>query len=116
MNIDKVAKAIEDDAGMPLPELKQSLIEMQDNEKYIYAGKISTVSDASGVSGMLIKLGNGFAFRRYQDDGSFTDYNLNHDDLPITIDKEALASFYSQGDNHALDHSPGVLGLKKVEE
>jgi len=44
-------------------------------------------------------------FRVYQNDGEFTDYDISHDELSITIDTDAMASF-------ALDHSPSVLGLK----
>ena len=83
-------------------------------EKYIYGGKPSDVKDASGVSGVIIKLyGGGFAFRVYHDDCSFTDYVINHDDLSVTIDKDALASFYTHGEYASLDHSPEVFGLKK---
>ena len=85
-------------------------------EKYIYGKKISTVRDASGISGIIIKLMDGsIAFRVYENDkSSFTDYALNHDDLPVTIEAGSLASFYSSGEDHALDHSPEVLGLKKA--
>jgi len=83
---------------------------------YIYNGKSSDVKSAAGVSGILIRLKNGrYAFRVYEKDHSYTDYQLNHDDLPVTIDTDALASFYSQGDSHALDHSPEVFSLKKPE-
>lgn len=86
------------------------------SDKYIYAGKASEVKSAAGVSGMLIKLfGGGYAFRVYQSNGEFTDYDLNHDDLAVTIDSDALASFYSSGENHSLDHSPGVFGLDKAK-
>jgi len=85
--------------------------------KYIYGGKASEVQSAAGVSGILIKLNNGrYAFRVYAKDHSYTDYNLNHDDLPVTIAADALASFYSHGESHALDHSPEVFSLKIHEE
>ncbi|VAW72366.1 hypothetical protein MNBD_GAMMA12-1752 [hydrothermal vent metagenome] len=72
---------------------------------------------ADTVSGILIKLfGGGYAFRVYHDKKKerFTDYELRHDDLSVTIDSDALASFYSAGENHVLDHSPNVLGLKEI--
>jgi len=85
--------------------------------KYIYAGKLSKVTDASSVSGVLIKsFGGGFAFRVYDNKNNFIDYDICHDDLSITINSNELASFYSHNDKHILDHSPEVLGLKKVEK
>jgi len=85
--------------------------------KYVYGSKISEVRDASNVSGVLIKLSTGeFAFRVYHEDKSFTDYQINHDDLPITINNNALSSFYTSGDHKALDHSLEVFDLKKVED
>jgi len=85
-------------------------------ESYIYAGKPSSVKDASSVSGVLIKLfGGGFAFRVYDGKKNFVDYDICHDDLSITINADELASFYSHEDQHVLDHSPNVLGLKKIE-
>ena len=86
-------------------------------DKYIYGKKASDVSCADGVSGVLIKsFGGGFVFRRYFDDSTFIDYQVNHDDLSVTIDSDALAAFYSSGEYHSLDHSPEVFGLKRVEE
>ncbi len=86
------------------------------NTKYIYAGKVSEVKNAEGVSGMLIKVfGGGYLFRVYHSTDEFTDYRLRHDDLSITIDLDALASFYSIDSGHVLDHSPQVLGLNKAE-
>jgi len=82
--------------------------------KYTYAGKVSAVKNAEGVSGVLIKLfGGGYAFRVYHNNGEFTDYDLRHDDLSVTIDSDALASFYSNDEHHVLDHSPKVLGLNE---
>ena len=72
---------------------------------------------AAGISGVLIKdAEGGFVFRVYHEDGTFTDYEIRHDDLSITIDADGLASFYQIGDRFILDHSPQVLGLKKVSE
>jgi hypothetical protein len=85
-------------------------------EEIIYSGKVSKVRSAAGVSGVLIKLFNGgYAFRVYDENHNFIDYNIKHDDLSITIESDELASFYTAGDNHYLDHSPEVLGLDKVK-
>lgn len=81
-------------------------------ENYIYGSKIARVEKAEGVTGMLIRGLNGYKFRVYREDDSFTDYDLRHDDLSITIDQDALASFYVFDEETAiLDHSPSVLGL-----
>ncbi|MDR6983370.1 hypothetical protein J2X32_002004 [Rheinheimera pacifica] len=37
-----------------------------------------------------------------------------HDDLEVTIDSSALASFYHNDDIAVLDHSPAVLGVTPV--
>ncbi len=93
----------------------QEIMHMKD--KYIYSGKVSEVENAAGVTGVLIKLINGgYAFRVYHENKKFTDYEINHDDLPIKIESDALASFYSNGEKHSLDHSPEVFGLAKVED
>jgi len=84
-------------------------------EKYIYGGKAAQVKDASKVSGVLIRtMGGYYAFRVYDADGNFIDYVINHDDLPVTIDENALSAFYSAEGDHVLDHNPQVLGLKKI--
>ncbi len=86
-------------------------------DKYIYAGKPSTVENAAGVSGVLIRQINGdYIFRVHRENREFTDYDINHDDLSIKIEANALAAFYSDGENHSLDHSPRVFGLTKIED
>ena len=82
-------------------------------KKYIYGGLESEVSDASGVSGLLIKkFDGGYCFRVDTGNHNFIDYELNHDDLPVTIDRNSLASFYVNKKCQVLDHSPQVLDLK----
>ena len=85
-------------------------------ELYQYGGKKAEVENASGISGILCKsYGGSYFFRVYHQDKSFSDYDLVHDDLPITIDQNALASFYTFGEDQVLDHSPQVLGLEESE-
>jgi len=84
--------------------------------KYKYAGKASTVTSASGKKGILIRGLDGFLFRVYHVDYTFTDYEIRHDDLSITIDIDSLASFYTDGQNYVLDHTPEVLGLERIEQ
>jgi len=81
-------------------------------EKFIYAGKETEVTSAEKTKGILIRSGRNYFFRVYQNDGEFTDYDISHDELSITIDTDAMASFYTDGKNFVLDHSPSVLGLK----
>ena len=84
--------------------------------KYLYGGRPAETESAAGVRGVLIRVLDGtLMFRGYHDNESFTDYEIRHDDLSVTIDKDALATFYRVGEDYILDHSPQVLGLKKVE-
>lgn len=77
-----------------------------------YGSSAATASPASGVTGFLLKKMDGsFFFRVYSANGDFTDYDIRHDDLEVTIAPDALASFYQVGEQRLLDHSPEVLGL-----
>lgn len=70
---------------------------------------------AGGTTSFLCKSAmGGYFFRVYKPDGGFSDYALRHDDLEVTISREALASFYQFGDEGALDHASSVLGLRKL--
>lgn len=89
---------------------------MAPSETYLYGGKPAATRTAAGIKGALIRtLDGAMAFRVYHDRKRFTDYEIRHDDLSVTIDADALASFYKVGERDILDHSPQVLGLKKVE-
>lgn len=68
------------------------------------------VKPAKGTKGHLLDMFNGtYCFRVYNTDGTFTDYDLRHCDLTVTIEDED-ACFYSKGENHRLDHAPLTLG------
>ena len=85
-------------------------------DKYIYGKKEHEVTSAAGVKGVLCRaFGGGYFFRVYNDDHSFIDYKIAHDDLSVTIAADELASFYVDGEHAVLDHSPNVLGLKKID-
>lgn len=85
------------------------------NNKYLYGGEPAEVDSAAGVQGMIIRSFDGnFMFRVYRDPEHFTDYEIRHDDLSVTMDADALAAFYKVGERNILDHSPPVLGLKKI--
>jgi hypothetical protein len=86
------------------------------SDKYLYGEAPAEVKPADGVKGVLIRARDGaMMFRVYHDDVGFTDYEIRHDDLNVTIDEDALAAFYAVGERNVLDHSPQVLGLKKIE-
>ena len=70
------------------------------------------VKSANGVTGFLLRVGfSEFVFRVYSETG-FKDYDLHHSDLQMTIcDNDA--TFYEDGDNLKLDHSPETLGIDK---
>lgn len=84
--------------------------------KYKYGGKVSTAVSASGMKGVLIRSLGTFLFRVYHADDTFTDYEIRHDDLSVTIDQDSLAAFYTDGQRHVLDHAPEVLGLEPVPD
>ncbi|MBI3563188.1 MAG: hypothetical protein HY080_15885 [Gammaproteobacteria bacterium] len=85
-------------------------------DNYPYGGQAATVTPAAGVKGTIIRtFDGGCAFRVYHDQNTFTDYDIRHDDLNVTIDADAMAAFYKVGEHNILDHSPQVLGLREVE-
>jgi hypothetical protein len=68
---------------------------------------------AEGIEGQLIYTGAGvYVFRVYTDNFEFTDYDLLHCDLSVTITDQD-ATFYSDNEGNRLDHSPATLGLTK---
>ena len=79
------------------------------------SAQVEELGSANGVNGMLCRsaVDGGYFFRVYAADHTFTDYVLMHDDLAVTISKDALASFYRMGEEHILDHSPAVFGREK---
>ena len=83
-------------------------------------GKQVNVKPANGVEGFLLQSGvdGTWSFRVYEteDKRQFTDYELFHQDLQITIDSDEMASFYDDGENQWLDYSPQVLGLEISDE
>jgi hypothetical protein len=68
---------------------------------------------ADGVEGQLIWCGDGvYRFRVYTDTREFTDYDLLHSDLSVTIN-DLDATFYSDDNGNRLDHNPETLGIKE---
>ena len=83
-----------------------------------YGGAIATAWPADGASGVLCRsaVDGAYFLRVYGADGSFTDFDVRHDDLAVKIAPSAMASFYERGAEHILDHSPAVLGLRTVHK
>ena len=82
--------------------------------KFKYGKKVATAQSANGVRGFILSFNDDLCFRVYsKDKRTFTDYDLSHNDLEVTI-TDASASFYSFGKERGavLDYGPGVLGLK----
>ncbi len=74
------------------------------------------IINANGVQGCLLNpyhQDGKWVFRVYAEYGAFTDYELRHSDLCVTIN-DADAAFY-EGINgkDILDHSPETLGIKE---
>jgi hypothetical protein len=68
------------------------------SEKYLYGGRPAEAQPAAGVKGVLIRTLDGvMMFRVYHDRERFTDYEIK------------------VGERDILDHSPQVLGLRKIE-
>lgn len=85
------------------------------SEQYLYGGAAAEVTPAAGMKGVMLRSRDGgWLFRVYHDPDGFTDYEIRHDELSVTIAADELVSFYKIGDDRILDHGPRVLGLKKV--
>lgn len=63
---------------------------------------------ANGLTGMLIQTLDSMKFRVYNNERMFTDYDIRHYDLQVTI-VDPDAYIY---DNKYIDHSPQTLGIE----
>ena len=67
---------------------------MTASESCLYVGKPAEPRPAAGTKGVLIRaLDGGIMFRVYNNAGQFTDYEIRHNKLGVTIDADALAAF-----------------------
>ncbi|MPZ44050.1 MAG: hypothetical protein GEV05_11705 [Betaproteobacteria bacterium] len=88
---------------------------MAASSRYLYGRQTTEVQSAAGVRGVLIRTFDGATmFRVYHDREHFTDYEIRHDDLSVTIAADELAAFYKLNGRDVLDHSPEVLGLEVI--
>ena len=59
---------------------------------------------------------NRMFFRVYNNDGTFTDYDIAHSDLKIQIlGTDGDAFIYETSEGMVIDHSPQTLGLNEFE-
>jgi hypothetical protein len=81
-------------------------------------GRRREIKAANGATGFICRsaIDGSHFFRVYESDGNFVDYDIQHDELEVTISAGAMASFYRVGDEKILDHSPEVLGLHDSEK
>ena len=63
---------------------------------------------ANGLTGMLIQTWDSMKFRVYNNEHMFTDYDIRHYDLQVTI-VDPDAYIY---DNKYIDYSPQTLGIE----
>jgi hypothetical protein len=71
------------------------------------------ILSANGVEGLLIRCFDGrYRFRVYKANFDFTDYDLLHTDICVTITDED-ATFYSDERGNRLDHNPETTGVKE---
>jgi len=86
-------------------------------DRFLYGELPAEVRPAAGVKGVLIRTADGATvFRVHDGRERFTDYEIRHDDLGVTIDADEQAAFYRVGERDILDHDPQVLGLRKIKE
>jgi len=75
-------------------------------------------TSANGVTGCLLPMfgEQTWVFRVYNEDGTFTDYDIHHSDLSVTITDED-AYFYERASGEPyLDHSPATLGKEITDD
>jgi hypothetical protein len=75
---------------------------------------MSKPKSANGVTGVLLPIGRTWVFRVYHNDGEFTDYDIYHSDLQITINDEDAYFYKRENGESYLDHSPQTLGIKNA--
>ena len=81
------------------------------NHAAIIEENVMKIKPANGATGHLLRTGYDVVFRVYGENHQFTDYDLTHSDLCVTITDED-AAFYSETKSDRLDHSPETLGIK----
>lgn len=70
------------------------------------------IKSATGVTGFILDTIDGCVFRVYNRDGEFTDYDLRHNDLEVTIVDEDAVLYTDNRGRSTLDYSPNTLGIE----
>ena len=69
------------------------------------------VKPAKGTKGVLIySMNNEYVFRVYKEDHTFTDYDILHCDLDVTIDSDEAVLYEFEDGRSILDHSFVMAG------
>lgn len=72
---------------------------------------------AKGMKGIiLLTFNNKYVFRVYKEDHTFTDYDIRHCDLDVTIDSDDATFYEFEDGTNALDHSYEVLGISHLTD
>jgi hypothetical protein len=71
---------------------------------------------ANGISGVLLPIGGSMVFRVYEPNGEFTDYDIYHSDLTVTINDEDAYFYIGKDGVPYLDHSPATLGKEANDD
>ena len=71
---------------------------------------------ANGMSGVLLPIGGSMVFRVYEPDGMFTDYDIYHSDLTVTINDEDAYFYMGKDGEPYLEHSPATLGKEANDD
>lgn len=71
------------------------------------------VTSANGLTGFIIRVDDTHMFRVYHEDKTFTDYDMIHYDLEVTI-VDPDAYLYEFNGRAYLDHAPTTLGVQDV--
>jgi hypothetical protein len=69
------------------------------------------IKQATGTTGFILDTLDGYVFRVYHKDNSFTDYNLLSGDLEVTIVDEDAFFYPNERGGGTLDYGPETLGL-----
>ena len=74
---------------------------------------------ANGVTGCILpgfRADSAGVFRVYHEDGEFTDYDLYHSDLTVTINDTDAYFYTTESGETYLDHSPATLGKEESHD
>ena len=62
------------------------------------------MKNAKGTRGFILRTLAGYVFRVYDDIGGFTDYDIHHYDLEVTIEEDDAVFYTTDGGVNSLDY------------